>query len=59
MAEREREQVIQASEGSHIPLEAAHPARVSVGDQRLTIEEAIQRYLQDHQRARHQPKTVV
>ena len=59
MVEREQEQVVQAPEGSHAPLEAVHVARVPVSDQSLTIEEAIQQYLQHHQRARHQPKTVV
>ncbi|MBO0791635.1 MAG: hypothetical protein J2P36_11900 [Ktedonobacteraceae bacterium] len=42
----------------HTPTEAEHPVRLSVGDQGLTIGQAIQGYLQHHQRARRQPKTV-
>lgn len=55
---REQGQVVQAPKGFHAPAEAAHHARLSGGDQSQTIEEAIQQYLQQHQRAKHQPKTV-
>lgn len=58
-AEKGQKQVVQMPRGFHPPPEVAHRTRVSFGDQRLTIEEAIQRYLHYHQRTRYQLKTVI